>query len=275
MVQRPAPPPLHTPRPGAGPAGHGLREASPLEPERRAVVRGEARGHPARPHEPAVGRAPLLLPVVMGAVAPGEESEAAQRLQFPRDHGVAEPLLEPAHGAGADPGQDDPLPPCLAEDPVDPPLPPQQEHVARLPAPHVDHVLPQHEGPEAPRRRREEGEVRRAAAEPPEGPVEPRGVERRVPARRAHEADPGPPPPGQGEHVLVQQRVPRLHREPSAPHGEDRAAARHALRTPCFLPTLVKAATARSIMASSWSAESWTRMRSWPFGTTGYVKATT
>ncbi len=39
--------------------------------------------------------------------------------------------------------------------------------------------------------------------------------------------------------------------------------------TPKRLPTFVKAATARSTWAGSCAAESWTRMRASPFGTTG------
>ncbi len=39
--------------------------------------------------------------------------------------------------------------------------------------------------------------------------------------------------------------------------------------TPISLPTLVKAATARSIMSGVWAADIWVRMRALPLGTTG------
>ena len=39
--------------------------------------------------------------------------------------------------------------------------------------------------------------------------------------------------------------------------------------TPCFSPTRLNASRARSNNGMSWSAESWVRMRAWPFGTTG------
>ena len=45
--------------------------------------------------------------------------------------------------------------------------------------------------------------------------------------------------------------------------------------TPMALPTFVNAATALSIIAKSWAAESCTRMRAWPFGTTGNEKPIT
>jgi hypothetical protein len=45
--------------------------------------------------------------------------------------------------------------------------------------------------------------------------------------------------------------------------------------TPSVPPTLTKAATARSRCSRVWAALSWTRIRAWPFGTTGYEKPTT
>ena len=44
---------------------------------------------------------------------------------------------------------------------------------------------------------------------------------------------------------------------------------RQAQTTPRALPTLVNAATARSMCSGRWPAEIWTRIRDWPFGTTG------
>ena len=45
--------------------------------------------------------------------------------------------------------------------------------------------------------------------------------------------------------------------------------------TPRRLPTFVKAAMASAIWASEWAAESWTRMRALPRGTTGKEKPIT
>ena len=41
------------------------------------------------------------------------------------------------------------------------------------------------------------------------------------------------------------------------------------LMTFSFLPILMKAAMARSNCSRVWAADSWMRMRAWPFGTTG------
>ena len=56
-------------------------------------------------------------------------------------------------------------------------------------------------------------------------------------------------------------------------HGPHRRVRRHqAARTPRARPTFVNAATARSMCSGRCAAESWTRIRERPFGTTGKKK---
>ena len=57
-----------------------------------------------------------------------------------------------------------------------------------------------------------------------------------------------------------------------SPRGAGRPArggGAHRASTPRSRPTFEKAAAARSMCSGRWAAESWTRMRDWPFGTTG------
>src|SRR4029077_16013563 len=66
----------------------------------------------------------------------------------------------------------------------------------------------------------EEGDVAGLAAMGGEGPVEADDVMVGVAAGGGQEADPRPLGPGQAEHVVVEQRVPRLPREAAAAEGD-------------------------------------------------------
>ena len=106
---------------------------------------------------------------------------------------------------------------------------PHGQQVRGVATAHVDHILPSDErrkiGDRAPEER-EHGGV---------GPIRERGAEAfdvplGVATRGGHEADAGPLLAREGEDVVIEKRVVRLHAEAPAAHGND---GRLSHRFPC------------------------------------------
>ena len=189
------------------------------------MQRGAVLGRVARPHplaqEVVVGLAPFGAGLVVDAVAERQQPQALEPLRGAVEAGHR--LGEPAERAGREPAEDDPGLPGFAQDLVDPvgaPDPEQADHAA---AADVDQVLGEQVAAQVlrPLLAAEEGDVAGLAAVGGEGPVEADDVVVGVAAGGGQEADPRPLGPGQAEHVVVEQRVARLHREAAAAEGDD------------------------------------------------------
>ena len=132
-------------------------------------------------------------------------------------------LGEPAERAGREPAEDTPASQHFAQDLVDPVRAPDAEQADDAAAADVDQVLGEQVAAQVlgPLLAAEEGDVAGLAAVGGEGPVEADDVVVGVAAGRGQEADPRPLGLGQAEHVVVEQRVPGLHREAAAAEGHD------------------------------------------------------
>ena len=225
----------------AGAGGDDLGEAGAAEQQADAVVdpvagRQRARRHRGQVRGPAVG-----LAVVVDRGGAGQEAEAVDRPR-PRSP-LGDAGLEPAHRAGAEPGQHDPGLPRLAQDRVDPVRAPQRQQVDHRAAADVDHVLREqvlaqrHRLELEPEQRHHAGLAEAVAERDLEAPDLLLGVA----ARGRQQADARLARRRQREHVIVQHRRLSLHAEPSAPHGEDRRLRRQA--TPAPPGTRLPAAT--------------------------------
>ena len=207
---------------------------SPSKCSARAVVDRISGRHPAADRQ-VVRRPAVSLLVVVHRVRARDQAHALDR---PRRAVVAgHRLLEPAQRAGAQAAQHDAGLPRLPQRDVEP-MRPQHAHQAdHAAAADVDEVLVEHVRAHvvgaavAPEQRH----VRRLAAARGEVAVEADDVVVGVARRGRQEADLRPPAArpvgGEPEHVVVEQRVPGLHREPAAaegdylplaPHGRDR-----------------------------------------------------
>jgi len=176
-----------------------------------------------------IRRTPLGLAVVMRAVAPLEEAEALQGGERAGD-GIGDAFLEPADRPGAHAAENLALLPRFPEDAIQLPLPPEGEHVLRVPPADVDDILLHHEGAEIGRRRIEQDEVAGPARKLGKGGIEVDDIALRIAARRRHEEDLRGHLSRQVEDVAIQQQSIRLHREAASPHRNDLSRQRTPLR---------------------------------------------
>src|SRR6185312_4897883 len=96
-----------------------------------------------------------------------------------------------------------------------------QQQIAGATAADVEDVLLRDDRRDIGGRRHEHREMRRLAALAAERSVEPLDVRRGIAARAAQETDARTRAPRLREHVLVEQRIARLHRKAAAAHGDD------------------------------------------------------
>ena len=157
----------------------------------------------------------------MDAVAEGEQAEALDAARRAVEPGHR--LLEPAQRARREAAEDDAGLPRLAQDLVDPVRPPDPEQADHAAAADVDQVLGEEVLAEVlgALLAAEERDVAGLAAAGRKGPVEADDVVVGVAAGRGQEADPRAPRSAEPEHVVVEQRVARLHREAAAAEGDD------------------------------------------------------
>ena len=196
-----------------GPRGDHLDQLVADEPERRAVLGRVAVAHAVE--QVLVERRAAVALAVVDRVRVREEPE--------RRHPVhlavvsADRLGEPAERAGAEAAHDDAGLPRLAQDLVDAVGAPDAEQAQQAAAADVDHVLGHQvrahvRDAALAAEERDVGGLRALA----EGAVEAHEVVVGVAAGRRQEADLRLGRPGQAHHVVVEQRVARLHREPTA-----------------------------------------------------------
>jgi hypothetical protein len=201
--------------------------------ERRAVVDRVSARHPAADRE-VVRRPAVLLLVVVDRVRAGQEPHALDRAR--RAVVAGHRLLEPAQRAGAQAAQHDAGLPRLAQRDVEAVRAQHAHQADDAAAADVDQILVEQVRAHvvgaavAPEQRH----VRRLAAARREVAVEADDVVVGVARRGREEADLRPLAPGrrgQPEHVVVEERVARLHREAAATEGDDLARARHGAET--------------------------------------------
>ena len=157
----------------------------------------------------------------MDAVAEWQQPEALDPLRRAVEAG--DRFLEPAERAGGEAAEDDAGFPCFAQDLVDAVGPPDAEQADHAAAADVDQVLGQQVGTQVlgPLLAAEERDVAGLAALAGEGAVEADDVVVGVAAGRGQEADLGPFAAAEAEHVLVEQGIARLHREPPTSERDD------------------------------------------------------
>ena len=141
-------------------------------------------------------------------------------------------LGEPAQRAGAEPAEHDARLPRLAQGDVEPVRAQHAHQADHAAAADVDQVLVEQVRADVVGAAvaAEERDVRGLAAARREVPVEADDVVVGVPGGGGEEADLGPVAPGrrgEAQHVVVEQRVPRLHGEPAPAEGDDLAWTRH------------------------------------------------
>ncbi len=138
---------------------------------------------------------------------------------------VAHSLGKPAQRPGRESAEDDPSLPCLMQDAVDPVRPPDPEQADYAAAADVDQILGEEVAAQIDRAllAAEEGDVAGLAALSREGTVETDDVVVGIAAGRGQKADARALGPGEAEHVVVEQRVARLHREPATAERHDLA----------------------------------------------------
>ena len=166
-------------------------------------------------------------------------------------------LGEPAQRAGAQPAEHDARLPRLAQRDVEPVRAQHAHQADHAAAADVDQVLLEQVRAHVVGAAvaAEQRDVRRLAAARREVPVEADDVVVGVAGRGREEAHLRPVAPGrrgQPEHVVVEQRVPRLHREPAAAEGDDLAWARHGAKRTDSSPHRARISCARS--SRSWTA---------------------
>ena len=207
---------------GLRPRGDDPAQLGADEVQGGAVLGRVAGAHPLA-QEAVVGLAPVAAALVVDAVAERQQAEALEPFRCAVEAGHR--LGEPAERAGGEAAEDDPRLPGLAQDLVDPVRPPDPEQADDAAAADVDQVLGEQVRAQVlrPLLAAEEGDVAGLAAVGGEGAVEADDVVVGVAAGRGQEADARPLRPGQAEHVVVEQRVPGLHREAAATEGDDLA----------------------------------------------------
>jgi hypothetical protein len=117
------------------------RSSVPSKWEGGVVVCGEAGWEHAVADEARIGRPTLGLAVVVRAEAAGEEAEPAAELAQAWPIRIGDGVLEPAVRARAPAGEDGTAFPGLPKCQVDAVHTPDREHVRRVAAADVDHVL--------------------------------------------------------------------------------------------------------------------------------------
>src|SRR5262245_51093176 len=185
----------------------------------RPIVDREAGGQVSFREEVMIGGPAFRLAVVVGTTAPLEEPEALQDDELLRPR-VGQPVLEPANGPGADPRQDDPFLPGLAQQRRQTPLTPDGEHALGVAASDVDDVLPQEVISQV-RRPLEQRQVRGATIVAGERLVEVDQVGVGITPRRGEEGDGGPGGPRLTQDVEVEGGIVGLHQEAAAAERDD------------------------------------------------------
>src|SRR6476619_3383358 len=197
------------------------------EVQRRAILGRIAGAHPGA-QKVVVGTASARVALVVDAVAERQQAESLNRswLTVEAGHRVG----EPAERAGREPAEDDAPLPRFAQDRVDAVRPPNAEQADDAAAADVDQVLFEQMRTQVRGAllTAEERDVAGLAALGAKGPVEADDVVVGVAAGRGQEADLGPIGSGQVEHVVVEQRIARLHRKPPSPESDYLAQRPHA-----------------------------------------------
>ena len=159
--------------------------------------------------------------LVVDAVAEREQAEPLDPLRRAVEPGHR--FREPAQRAGREPAEDDPGFPGFAQDRVDAMRAPDAEQADHAAAADVDQVLREEVAANVLRTllAPEQRDVAGLAAVGREGAVEADDVVVGVAAGRGQEADARPLRAPEAEHVVVEQRVSRLHREAAAAEGDD------------------------------------------------------
>jgi hypothetical protein len=199
---------------------HDSRHARAAEQQADAVVGRPAAGQLAAPHGGEPHRQPLGLAVRMDAEGTRQQAEALDRLQRPA--GARHPAGEPAHRPGRQPGEHDPAPPRLRQQPVQLVRAPDREQVAHRAAADVDDILLEHDVRERTGRAvtAEERQVGRRGSAGEAG-VEGRDLRGRVAGGGGQEQDARFGPVDERQHEVVERGIVRLHREAAAAHRED------------------------------------------------------
>ena len=160
----------------------------------------------------------------MDAVAERQQPHSLDSLRGAVE--AADRFGEPAERAGGEAAEDDAGFPGFAQDLVDAVRPPNPEQADHAAAADVDQVLGEQVVAQVlrPLLAAKEGDMARLAAVGGKGAVEADDVMVGIAACRGQEADPRPLAVAEAQHVIVQQRIARLHREAAAAEGHDLAS---------------------------------------------------
>ena len=157
----------------------------------------------------------------MNAVAEWQQPQALDPLWGAVETG--DRFVEPAERAGGEAAEDDAGFPCFAQDLIDAVRPPDAEQADHAASPHVDQILREQVRAQVlgALLAAEERDVAGLAALAGEGAVEADDVVVGIAAGGGQKADLGPLAAAEAEHILVEQGVARLHREPPTPESDD------------------------------------------------------
>ena len=206
--------------------GHDAREPAADEVQRRRRRRRPSRA-PCRPGRPRGSPVAAAAPCRSARRWSRQQPESRDRAALLAvERGQA--LLEPAQRAGAQAAHHDAVRPCLAQHRVEA-VRATSEHRAHAAAADVDQVLLEQVLARVGRAAvaAEQRDVRGLAAARPEVPVEAHDVVVGVARGGGEEADLRALAARRGQHVVVEQPVAGLHREPATAEGHDLGDAGH------------------------------------------------
>src|SRR5690606_18191447 len=175
--------------PRRAPGSDGSVQPPVDEVKGRLVLESVTVLQPPLQKQPVTSRTiPRFLIVIMGTTAPGQPPQSRQGRQ-PTGDAFGDKLLKPAVGSRADARQHHPLLPGGPQYPIQSPLPPQHQQVARVAASHVDHILGQDKRLQIGGVGTKQRQVRRPALQPAEGLVKPFDIPLRIAARGGDKTD--------------------------------------------------------------------------------------